>query len=53
MVDSWLSFRDDEVNVVLRLALFVVFAGTNLSALLGLAIGVLEAPVSVLEVATR
>ncbi len=50
MVSSFLLFRDDKVNVALGLALFVIFARTDLGAFFGLTVSVLEAPVPNLEV---
>lgn len=52
VVRSLLFLRNHEVDVALRLALFVIFARTNLRALLGFTILVLQAPVADLEVAS-
>ena len=51
-VDTRLSRQDHEVDILGLPALFIVFAGTYLGAVLRLAVGVLEAPVAMLEVAS-
>ena len=51
-VDTRLSGQDHEVDILGLPALFIVFAGTYLGAVLRLAVGVLEAPVAMLEVAS-
>ena len=49
MLSPLLLFRYHIVNVILFLAFFIILSWTNLCALLGGTVGVLEAPVANLE----